>query len=146
MPAARSCGNRFPGNIIPKNLFDPLSVKLISVYQTSGQLAPNYGAAPGTSAYVRNNYFITQGTVTQPQNRFSIKGDHIISEKNRLSGYFGRNRSSETPGPAGPNTLPGLYTDYNDLTRNSDVYRMSWDHTFSPTLLNHFYAGIAEIA
>ena len=47
----------------------------------------------------------------------------------------------EKPGPNGPRTLPGYYTSYNDLTRLSDVYRMSWDRSFSPTVLNHFYAG-----
>lgn len=140
-PDGKLVRDQFAGNKIPSGRFDPLSKKLLGVYQTSGVLKPNNGAAPGTSAYVRANYLITQGTVTQPQNKFSIKGDHLFSEKNRLSGYFGRNRSAEQPGPAGPNTLPGLYTDYNDLTRNSDVYRLSWDHTFSPSLLNHFYAG-----
>ena len=131
----------FAGNKIPKNRFDPLSAKLLGVYQTSGILRPNNNSVPGTSAYVRNNYAITSGTEVKPQNKFSIKGDHLISEKNRLSGYYGRNRSGQEPGALGPNTLPGLYTTYNDLQRNSDVYRMSWDHTFSPSLLNHFYAG-----
>ena len=37
--------------------------------------------------------------------------------------------------------LPGLYADYNNSQRHSDVFRMSWDHTFRPTLLNHFFAG-----
>ena len=41
----------------------------------------------------------------------------------------------------GQGVLPGLYADYNDTQRHSDVFRMSWDHTFGPTLLNHFYAG-----
>ncbi len=41
----------------------------------------------------------------------------------------------------GPSTLPGNYTNYNDLTQSSDVFRMSWDHTFGPTKYNHFYAG-----
>jgi hypothetical protein len=37
--------------------------------------------------------------------------------------------------------LPGYYTTYNDAGDFSDVFRMSWDHTFRPNLLNHFYAG-----
>ena len=45
------------------------------------------------------------------------------------------------PGPDGPATLPGLYSNYNDLTQYSDVFRMSWDHTFGATKFNHFYAG-----
>ena len=37
--------------------------------------------------------------------------------------------------------LPGLFVDYNDLRRDSDVFRGSWDYTFSPTVFNHFYGG-----
>lgn len=132
---------QFPNNQIPKSRFDPLALKLINVYQQSGALMPNNGAAPGTSAYVRANYIITQGTEVNPWDKFSVKGDHIFSDKNRLSGYYGRNRIYKSPGPNGPPTLPGYYTDYNDLRNFSDVFRMSWDHTFRPTLLNHFYAG-----
>ena len=44
-------------------------------------------------------------------------------------------------GPDGPATLPGNYTNYNDLRQYSDVVRFSWDWTFSPTQLNHFFAG-----
>ena len=50
-------------------------------------------------------------------------------------------RESIEPGPDGPPTLPGNYTNYNDLQQASDVVRFSWDWTFSPTKLNHFYAG-----
>jgi hypothetical protein len=140
-PNGTQIRDQFPGNIIPASRFDPQSAKLLGVFQQSGVLGPNNGAAPGTLGYVQNNYIITNGTVQQPQTKFSVKGDHNFSEKNRLSGFYGRNRSGEDPGPDGPATLPGNYTDYNNLSRNSDVYRMSWDHTFNPTLLNHFYAG-----
>lgn len=134
----------FPGNQINPNRFDPLAPKLIGVYQSGpgGQLKPNLPTAiPGTSGYVRSNYAITSGTETNPWTKLSLKGDHIFSEKDRLSGYFGYNRIYLNPGPNGPNTLPGFYTTYNDGQNLSDVYRMSWDHNFSPTLLNHFYAG-----
>ena len=71
----------FPNNQIPKSLFDPFTVKALGAYQGSLVLKPNNGAAPGTSAYVRNNYLVTQGTELAPQTKFSIKGDHIFSEK-----------------------------------------------------------------
>ncbi len=133
----------FPNNQVPSNRFDPLATKLIGVYASGpgGQLKPNVGAAPGTSAYVRNNYSITSGTQVNPWDKKSIKLDHIFSEKDRLSGYIGVNRIYTRAGGNGPATLPGYYTDYNDAQNLSDVYRMTWDHNFSPTLLNHFYAG-----
>ena len=131
----------FPGNIVPQSLFSPASMKALSVFQSGGKLAPNNGAAPGTVAYVTNNYLVTSGTQIYPVNKSSIKGDHIFNDKHRISGYYGHDREHQTPGPDGPATLPGLYTNYNDLTQGTDVIRFSWDWTFSPTKLNHFYAG-----
>ncbi len=133
----------FAGNQIPKSMFDPLSVKALAAFQSgpAGVLKPNNGAAPGTVGYVLNNYIIASGSVVQPQTKYSAKIDHTLSESDRLSGYIGWNRSGEEPGSNGPSTLPGFYSNYNDLTRNSEVYRLSWDHNFSPTFLNRFYAG-----
>jgi hypothetical protein len=131
----------FPGNKIPSNMFDPISVKALAAYTANGVLKPNNGAAPGTVGYVSNNYFVTNGTQVAPNTKISIKGDHNFNEHHRISGYYGYNRESQEPGANGPNTLPGLYSNYNDLTQASDVVRFSWDWTFSPTKLNHFFAG-----
>jgi hypothetical protein len=132
----------FPGNVVPKSLWSAAAVKALGVFQNgAGPLAPNNGAAPGTAAYVANNYLVTSGTQIYPVNKLSLKGDHIFNDKQRISGYWGHDREHQTPGPDGPATLPGLYTNYNDLTQGTDVFRMSWDWTFSPTKLNHFYAG-----
>ena len=133
----------FANNQIPQALIAPEATKALGVFAsgTGGQLAPNNGAAPGTLAYVSNNYLVTQGSQVNPINKWSIKGDHLFSTKDRISGYYGYDREKTVPGPAGPSTLPGNYTNYNDLTQYSDVFRMSWDHTFGPTKYNHFYAG-----
>ena len=132
----------FPGNQIPKNRFNSASVQALGVFQGSGVLTPNSPAAiPGTAAYVNNNYIVTNGTNVQPVDKRSIKGDHTFNDKHRISGYYGFDREAQVPGPDGPPTLPGLYTNYNDLQQASDVVRFSWDWAFSPTKLNHFYAG-----
>jgi hypothetical protein len=131
----------FAGNKVPASLFSPASMQALKVFQGSGTLTPNNGAAPGTVGYINNNYLITNGTQVQPVNKISIKGDHIFNTKHRISGYYGHDHESQTPGADGPATLPGLYTNYNDLQQISDVLRFSWDWTFSPTKLNHFYAG-----
>jgi hypothetical protein len=131
----------YPNNQIPQSEFDPLAVKAISVYKSGGELKPNNGAVPGTFQYVQNNFLINNGTEIKPINKFSIKGDHLFNEHDRISGYYGYDREKQVPGPDGPATLPYLYTNYNDLTQYSDVFRMSWDHTFGPSKFNHFYAG-----
>ncbi len=133
----------FANNQIPQALIAPEATKALGVFAggAGGQLLPNNGAAPGTLAYVTNNYLVTKGSQVNPINKWSIKGDHLFSSKDRISGYYGYDREQTVPGPAGPSTLPGNYTNYNDLSQSTDVFRMSWDHTFGPTKYNHFYAG-----
>jgi len=131
----------FPGNVIPKSLFSAASVKALGVFQSAGALAPNNGGAPGTAAYVSNNYLETSGTQVYPVNKESVKGDHIFGPKYRISGYYGHDSEHQTFGPDGPPTLPGLYSNYNDLIQKTDVVRFSFDWSFAPTMLNHFYAG-----
>ena len=78
----------------------------------------------------------------QPVNKFSIKGDHVFNPKHRISGYYGYDRESIVPGPRRSAAHCRVCTaNYNDLQQKSDVFRMSWDWTISPTKLNHFYAG-----
>jgi len=133
---------KFSGNQIPSSKFSAASTKALSVFQNGGGvLKPNNGAAPGTFAYITNNYAITQGSQVQPVNKWSVKGDHVFNEHHRISGYYGNDREKQTPGAEGPATLPAFYTTYNDLTQYSDVVRFSWDWTFGATKFNHFYAG-----
>ncbi len=132
---------QFPGNKVPVTLFNSTAIQALKVFQASGTLTPNTGAAPGTVGYVNNNYIIANGSNVQPINKVSIKGDHVFNDHQRISGYYGYDRESTVPGPDGPATLPGLYSNYNDLRQSSDVLRFSWDWTFGPTKFNHFYAG-----
>jgi hypothetical protein len=132
----------FPGNKIPQSQFSGAAQQALSVFAgQTGLITPNVGTAPGTAGYVTNNYSITSGTNVQPVNKWSIKGDHVFNEKHRISGYYGYDRESVEPGPDGPPNLPGLWSNFNDTTQNSDVLRFSWDWTISPTKVNHFYAG-----
>jgi len=65
----------------------------------------------------------------------------VLTSKQRLSFFFERTREHDLFGPDGAaSSLPeplGGNPGYN----RSDVYRLSWDYTLSPTLLNRFYAG-----
>src|SRR5204863_356020 len=56
----------FPGNIVPKNLFDPTVVKALAAFKLGPTPLPNTGAPPGTFGYVINNYLITNGTEIRP--------------------------------------------------------------------------------
>lgn len=106
----------FPGNQIPKSLFDTLSVAALSTFASGkgGQLVPNNGATPGTVGYVNNNYLVTSGSQVAPETKISVKGDQVFSERDRVSFYYGYGRQSVEPGADGPPQLPGYYANYND--------------------------------
>ena len=58
----------FANNQIPQALIAPEASKALGVFASGGggQLAPNNGAAPGTLAYVTNNYLVTAGSQVSP--------------------------------------------------------------------------------
>ena len=125
----------FPNNQIPKSLFDPTVVKALAAFRAGPTPLPNNGAAPGTFNYVQNNYLVTQGTEIRPNTKISVKGDHVLQREEphlRLLGL--QPVEPEVPGAYGPADLPGFFVNYNDTTRNSDVFRGSWDYAFSPTI------------
>ena len=129
----------FPNNQIPQSRIDPISQEIINYVKPL--LSPNVpGTVPGTSGYVRNNY-VSLGTSISPNNKYSVKGDQVLTSKQRLSFFFERTREQDLYGPDGaPSALPiplGGNPGYN----RSDVYRLSYDYTLTPTLLNRFYAG-----
>ncbi|MFN9918932.1 MAG: TonB-dependent receptor domain-containing protein [Acidobacteriota bacterium] len=129
--------DQFPNNQIPTNRIDSLSRRVMDIGRTA---LPNTGATPGTSAFVRNN-FLQTGTGLQPFNKLSLRGDHIISDKHKLSGYYGRNTRATLPGTAGPVGLPGFLNGNNYNNTLAKQYRLSWDWTVSATMFNRFYAG-----
>ena len=73
-------------------------MQALQAFQASGVLKTNTGAAPGSVGYVNNNYTVSQGSNVNPINKWSIKGDHVFSERNRISGYYGYDRESFLPG------------------------------------------------
>ncbi len=72
---------QFAGNIIPQSLWSPAAIKALSVFQSGGKLAPNNGAAPGTAAYVANNYLVTRGTQIYPGEQDQHQGRPHLQRK-----------------------------------------------------------------
>ena len=127
----------FANNQIPQARFDSFS-KVVMPYLQAAK--PNVAATPGTSGYVRNNY-ISYGVSLTPFNKESVKLDHYLTPKQRLAFYFGRTEKTDTAGSLGAPGLPGLLNNFQAGWRNSDVYRLSWDYTITPRLLNRFNTG-----
>src|ERR1035441_4016154 len=89
----------FPNNQIPQSRIDPVAKSIIGYVQPL--LAPNVpGLVAGTSAYVRNNY-ISAGSSISPNNKFSIKGDQMLTSKQRISFFFERTREKDLFGVTG---------------------------------------------
>jgi hypothetical protein len=128
----------FPNNQIPQSQFDPVAKAIAAYVQPIAK--PNVpGLVPGTSGYVRNNA-ISYGTSQFPNNKYSIKADQVITSKQKVAFLFSRTREQDLGAGIGTPTLP-IPLSGNPGYNRSDVYRLSYDYTLSPTWLNRFYAG-----
>ena len=129
----------FPNNQIPQSRIDPVSKSIIDYVQASDRTERSGDRAPGTSAYVRNNY-ISAGTTIIAEQQVQCQGRpgaHLQAEDLVLL------RAHPGEGPVRPHrrSRSALALAGNPGYNRSDVYRISHDYTLSPTLLNRFYAG-----
>ncbi|HTS62801.1 MAG TPA: carboxypeptidase regulatory-like domain-containing protein [Candidatus Acidoferrales bacterium] len=129
----------FPGNQIPVNQFSAVAKQILPYAK---DVAPNRpGLVPGTSAYVRNNYIVTGGTTTTPTDKYSVKLDHNIGFRQHLSFFLNRTVYDSGPGPSGTVGLPQPLWNGQVSHYEAGVYRMSYDFTITPRLLNHISVG-----
>jgi hypothetical protein len=84
----------FPGNVIPASRFDPLSAQLAGAFFDPNNAGVGYNHA--------NNYLKGYTRTTDYYN-LSDRVDYNLSEKWRLSGYYGRYYSTDSDS----NPLPG---------------------------------------
>jgi hypothetical protein len=117
----------FPGNRIPQNRLDPVAAKLAAYYP-----APNLAGSA--------NNFIAQGNSTSNWNNFTIKGDHSISQRDRLSlSVFWRPSLSFNPFTRAPIPLFGATTDSFELLSGVRYVR-----TITPTLFAELSASFSR--
>jgi hypothetical protein len=130
----------FPGNKIPANRIDPLAQRYLNyVGQT---VYPNAAGAPGTYAYVNNNFRSYAGSSLFPWTKWSIKVDHNFSEKHKISGLYNYGLSEVLPGVDGYPGLPASVSDFRFTNQYSHVYRVNYTWTISPRLINYAYGGV----
>jgi hypothetical protein len=129
----------FPGNMIPTNRFSAFSRQVMEYGKV---VTPNRPSAiPGTSDYVRNNFITTSGTLLSPTDKGSLKLDHNIGQSHRLGFMYNRTAFRREIGPSGPPGLPVPLWDGQVEAFDTSVYRLSYDWTLSPRVLNHLSAG-----
>ncbi|MBC7924193.1 MAG: TonB-dependent receptor [Bryobacteraceae bacterium] len=126
--------DQFPGNRIPANRFSSVARSILGF---AGDLRPNRGGVPGTSAYVRQNYIVTGGSLVTPTDKWSVKGDQMLGSRHRLSYLWNMTTFRNEPGPGGPPGLPGPLWNGQIQDWGTDANRITHDYTITATLVNH---------
>ena len=119
----------FPGNIIPKDRFDPISQQVSDLYPL-----------PNRAGAVSNHFFAP--SIVDDTNQIDGRVDHSLSANHRLFARYSR-RGYDFVDP-GPLPLPadgGLWTT-TTLTSNSAVG--NWNATLSPSMNNELRFGFTR--
>ncbi len=121
-------GEPFPGNMIPLSRMDPLGRAFAGFYP-----APNV-ASPLSSA-PRDNY--VKNVSNQGVSDFTtVKVDHNISAKDRISSRFSYVSAPANPQPVYPNEFADFRA--SKQTRSNLVSTSTWNHNFTTTMVNEF--------
>jgi len=134
-PNGQIVTNPFPNNMIPKERFDPVSLKIQNLMPLPFCVA----GAPCNAAGVVNNWQNTE-PYTRDTEIPSLKLDHIIDAKDKLSFYWSRTLTySATYYGADGLPQPISYTFGGAIYTHRE--RLNYDRTISPTILLHLGAG-----
>lgn len=116
----------FSGNVIPASMQDPVARKLMSYFPQ-----PNSAGQPFTQV---NNVF-AQGSELSTNYQTITRVDHVLSDKQRLYGRFGWNRShpwGKPFRPYGADSPAEIETPYLSYTKNLSI---ELTRTHSPALV-----------
>lgn len=113
-----SPGRPFPGNVIPRNRWDPLFPKLLALYPL-----------PTDPSRIVNNYFYAPSE-SNDVNTYDVKGDHNINDKSRSR----RERDRFEPGPLPLPADGGLST---TTVINSNSLAATHTYTVGPSSANN---------
>jgi len=125
----------FPNNQIPMSRFSTTASQITALAKG---VQPNRGFAPGTSNYVRQNYLVTGGTMVTPTDKWSIKGDHVINDRHRVSVLWNDTSFFNKPGPTGAPGLPEPLWNGQIQDWQTTAWRGTHDWTISSNMVNHF--------
>jgi hypothetical protein len=132
--AADGTRQQFPNNIIPTARIAPIAATMKSV--SAAPAGPNAAGNP----WLEQN-FETYYPQTLDMNTYTIKGDHVFSENDNISGRFTNverpfRRFGGQYGYPPPGSTDAGGTGRQDYRLWSAFAR--WNHVFTPTLFNEF--------
>lgn len=124
----------FPGNIVPKDRFSPVTQKIL-------ELAPIDD--PLFDTMLRNTPSIGVCCPIFNEKMLTLKGDHNLNSNHRLSATVNRNFRRRFNSPTGrwgvpPGTPTGVFQNQNTP---GTMGRMAYSWTISPTVLNYLNVG-----
>jgi outer membrane receptor protein involved in Fe transport len=134
-PNGQIVTNPFPNNTIPMSRFDPVSAKIQSLMPQPFCVA----GPPCNPTGVVNNWQNTQ-VVNRHTDLPSLKLDHILSPKDKLSFFWNRTGTFSANG-YGEDGLPEPISYSFGGAIYSSRERLNYDRTLSPTLLLHLGVG-----
>lgn len=133
--------DQFPGNQIPSNRWDPISVKMINAY-------------PQPTSSGRFNNYLSNLVQNQKWNQGDVRVDHQITPKDNIFARWAiQNTETRVPSSFPAATIPGISKPVNVADEASfagtsfspDQHVVaSYAKVLSPKLVNEFRAGFAR--
>ncbi len=123
----------FPGNIVPRNRMDPLSLRLLQ-YLPLPNVAPN-------NAFTNALNYLTLVGFPIDQAQTSVRIDHNFSERDKL---FGRHTVTRNTRMNRAWNNGDADTDARDDQRDNHHFILSETHVFSPALINEFRGSVVR--
>jgi len=124
-----------PGNIVPRDRWDPVSVKLLEFMPM-----PN---VPPINIYTNTNNFLSLAPAPVLQGNTQIKVDHRFSQKDSIFVRYSRNRNHRGGGGYGMGPAdPALFA--RDDQRDNHNAVISHTHVFSTRVLNEFRGNVTR--
>lgn len=135
----------FPGNIIPQARISQVSKNLGAIMQK--YYPPLVKNPDGSDALFSNSFFPLANNPQTEQRQFSIKGDHMVSEKQKISVTFSRTYRPRLLLDSGgvwqmDSTDGGPLSKLREQNVKTYLGRFAHDYTIRPNMLNHFLMGV----
>ena len=127
---------QFPGNLIPQSAFSAVTSKML-------QYIP-----PASLPGLANNAIAPLSSPKGDARTHGFKIDHAFSEKHRISGMYNSTDRPYIKSPGPSRLLPvgdtTAIANYNLQDVTTNIVRINYDWTISPTLLNHIGVGFSR--
>ena len=125
-------GNQFTGNVIPSGSMSAVAKKVNAFYA-------NY--PPELGGLIDNERTLLSSTPSQTPNEFVVKLDHVLTQRDHLSGSWIYDHKPRTLDDGGGvwqdgTTSGGPLSNARVQIYTQQQYRISESHTFGPNLLN----------